>query len=521
MARIPYQTHVSARNAGEAVTPGAFQATAKAAAGLLSAVDGAAKMVKSQFDKAQEIQNHTDISNKEREIREAKGKFMNEMTGLREDGTMGQATPPAEWGPQWSQRLKTLEGNLALDKVPPVVRRAVEDKFKDFTSSSYIEIAGNAIKANRREAAQNLDRDIADAKARGDFGAIDEMLSEAGNIIPADQISDARRANSFAQSAAAREDEMHNDPAAFIAKMEGKGGNGLHSGVVRRELRAAKGIMSRNLVEDVDIVSELVEAGSIADPADIEAELNKIDNIKPHQVKKLLKGYKMKTPLTREERSDYRARFRKAQTDFLETGDVDAYDDAWMELNEELTSEGKRPGAGDLRGDLYTKTPGNFTDGGKYADQDAKARAAALKPIKDTAATMARSYGQAQAQRMLQKIRKAAVATTTNGEYDPKNEGGSTLSVTDKEFNIALKRDADIKIAEIENKIYPRLEKFIDDFVVKNGQEPQQYELDDYMTYKIIPFLMKEHMSDEALSRNVFSGNAEDDEAYERLQRRK
>ena len=464
-------------------------------------------MVKAQFDKAQDIQNHTDISTKHREIRDAKGKFMNEMAGVNEDGTMGQAVPPAEWGPKWSQRLRTLEGELGLDKTPPVVRRAVEDKFKDFTSSSYIEIAGAAIKANRREAAQNLDRDIADAKQRGDYGAVDQLLAEAGDILPADQISDARRSNRTAQSTAARADEMNNDPAAFIARMEGKGGNGLHSGVVRREIRAAKGIMARDLEEDMDMVSESVEAGEIADPADIEARLNKIDNIKPHQVKKLLASYKEATPLSKVERSEYRSRFRKLKADFLETRDFDAYEDGWMDLNIELTAEGKRVGAGDLRGSLYQATPDNFTKKGKISTADKAAQKEQFADIDDLASDIARSFGTEQKNKMLMALHKTTGGGTSNTwDKDAASSGTGKLTKEQELANIKLKRDADIHGANLEGIAETSMKDFIQNYSRDHGRQPVLHDLMDHMEKVVMPMMQRKLIGRSII--NLSSGNS-------------
>jgi hypothetical protein len=474
----------------------------------MGAVDGAAKMVKAQFDKAQDIQNHTDISTKHREIRDAKGEFMNEMAGVNEDGTMGQAVPPAEWGPKWSQRLKTLEGKLGLDKTPPVVRRAVEDKFKDFTSSSYIEIAGAAIKANRREAAQNLDRDIADAKQRGDYGAVDQLLAEAGDIIPAEQISDARRSNRTAQSTAARADEMNEDPAAFIERMEGKGGDGLHSGVVRREIRAAKAIMNRDLEEDMDMVSESVEAGEIADPADIEARLKKIPNIKEHQIKKLLASYKEDTPLTKVERGDYRARLRELKANYIETKDFEAYDDGWRELLIELTAEGKRVGAGDLRGMMYQVTPDIWTkNAGQLSTADKAAQKEQFADVDDLASDIARSFGTEQKNKMLMALHTATGGGTTSGAWDKNAPSGSGKLTEEQELaNIKLKRDADIHGANLEGIAETSMKDFIQNYSRDHGRQPVLHDLMDHMEKVVMPMMQRKLIGRSII--NLSSGNS-------------
>ena len=476
-------------------------------------------MVKAQFDKAQDIQNHTDISTKHREIRDAKGEFMNEMAGVNEDGSMGQAVPPAEWGPKWSQRLRTLEGELGLDKTPPVVRRAVEDKFKDFTSSSYIEIAGQAIKANRREAAQNLDRDIADAKQRGDFGAVDQLLSEAGDIIPAEQISDARRSNRTAQSTAARADEMNEDPAAFIKRMEGKGGNGLHSGVVRREIRAAKGIMTRNLSEDMDIVSDLVEAGEIADPAEIRERLNTIDNITQPQVEKLLAGYKEATPLSKVERSGYRARLRKLKANYIENGNFEDYDDGWMELNMELTAEGKRLGAGDLRGMMYQYTPDIWTKkAGQQSTADKAAHKVQFADINDLASDIAKAFSDSQEDTDLLQL-KVEGKKNPNGDYlSDKGAGGGPLSEADLKANIKLRRDAAINAANLEGIAETSLKAFIQSFSKDKGRQPVLEDLQEHMRTKVLPMMMQKH-----IGRNIIqisagvTPNAENDSIFDAM----
>jgi hypothetical protein len=474
----------------------------------MGAVDGAAKMVKAQFDKAQDIQNHTDISTKHREIRDAKGEFMNEMAGVNEDGTMGQAVPPAEWGPKWSQRLKTLEGKLGLDKTPPVVRRAVEDKFKDFTSSSYIEIAGAAIKANRREAAQNLDRDIADAKQRGDYGAVDQLLAEAGDLIPAEQISDARRSNRTAQSTAARADEMNEDPAAFIERMEGKGGDGLHSGVVRREIRAAKAIMNRDLEEDMDMVSESVEAGEIADPADIEARLKKIPNIKEHQIKKLLASYKEDTPLTKVERGDYRARLRELKANYIETKDFEAYDDGWRELLIELTAEGKRVGAGDLRGMMYQVTPDIWTkNAGQLSTADKAAQKEQFADVDDLASDIARSFGTEQKNKMLMALHTATGGGTTSGAWDKNAPSGSGKLTEEQELaNIKLKRDADIHGANLEGIAETSMKDFIQNYSRDHGRQPVLHDLMDHMEKVVMPMMQRKLIGRSII--NLSSGNS-------------
>jgi hypothetical protein len=262
----------------------------------------------------------------------------------------------------------------------------------------------------------------------------------------------------------------------------------------------------------------LVEAGEIADPTEIRERLNTIDNITQPQVEKLLAGYKEDTPLSKVERSEYRSRFRKLKADFLETRDFDAYEDGWMDLNIELTAEGKRVGAGDLRGSLYQATPDNFTKKGKISTEDQKKMDAKLAPIRDLGDTVAKEYSKAHEDRMLTKIRKATATPTSKTYAAGQTSGTSSLSEEDLEFNIELRRDAAIKAAEIEGIAAKSISEFIEVFIQEKGHLPVLPDVRAHMNDVIIPMLTSKHLSEAARGKGPVSAVNEDNTAaYEAM----
>lgn len=378
MARIPLQSLVSSRQAGVEMSPGVFQQSARATSNLLASVVGASKMVKEQFDKAQDLRNKSEISEKRREIREAQGQFQNEMLTV----------DPAEWGQRWAERLKGIESSLNLNssKTPPVVKRALSEDFQNFAGASYIQISGAALKANLKRAQQNFDRDSAYLLGEGDFGGNVELINQgvADGTIDEEMGADLIRATNGAAAKNTREEQLVDDPAEYRRKVKNADEPEYKLSPVKKaeEIQKADREIARREAEGIESIQKLDAAGLIENEDDLRTNLNANPNISKNAGEAYVRSYRSGQPLTLAEQQSTQDRIdanvRKFHSDPTYT--QEDYAAEWNALNQEVNTYGSRTGAGAFRADLHNMRPSLFSPDSMSAEA-AKAQAKALVPV--------------------------------------------------------------------------------------------------------------------------------------------
>ena len=295
MARIPLQSLVSARQSGIAVQPGVFQQTADATAGLLSSVAGGVEMVKQQFDRAQDIHNQSEISEKRRMFRDAQGEFQNRM--LEKD------FHPSEWGPEWIKTLEEVERDVDFKDMAPVVQRALLEDFENFAGSSLIEISGSALKENLKRGKENYLRDDEYLKSIGDHEGRMKSLEEQKSFDPEEK-KDIARAITVDERADDMTLNMINDPLENLKKLESGGYPHLSEIARIKEIDKNKQVISNNQIVGIKDVLDELEADGFQPTKEktreeqVKTALESNPNISAKAVKQVMAGINNAKPVT-------------------------------------------------------------------------------------------------------------------------------------------------------------------------------------------------------------------------------
>ena len=348
MARIPLQSLVSARQAGAQLNPGVFQQAAQANINLLSSIDGAAQMVKEQFDRAQDLRNQSEISEKTRTIRDAQGTFQNAMVAGRVD--------PALWGGLWAERLKKLPGELKLDssKTPPAVRRAVVENFDNFASSSFIQISGAALKENLQRAKQNFSRDLQYNYEMENFAGNEKLIEENRAVLGDDLADDALKINRLKERDVGILGSREGDLIAHIENAKA-GKLGLPKVQNQQELEISERLLKQKESEGVTGIQKLVELGYIEDEADLKSQLDSDPHISKLTKEAVIKNYNETKPLTDVERY----RLIDAVNALTPLRYTEEYEDEYYKVLKEFEALGQRKNK--PRVDIYNLYPDRFS----------------------------------------------------------------------------------------------------------------------------------------------------------------
>ena len=389
MARIPIQSLVSARASSEAIQPGAFAESARATASLLGAVSGAADAVKKHFDRAQDLENRTSISEKKRIIRDSQGNFLNKMNGLQEDGNEGKPVPPSQWGELWKQELITVEGKLGLKEAPPVVSRAVGEDFRGFAGTSYIQISGEALKQNQRLATASFNQDYSFNKENGLHDANRELLREAaGHEVPEELVAGRMKEIDYDEKKDLMDTRRIIDVMSHQKDLE-KNVYGLSDVALAKEKEATERQRQQQENEAIRGLSELMEADGIEDEdylnSNLDSEQNKVITEENKEI--IRKNYRSTKGLTDFERYEFQDRI-DSNLDKLYTPNNNygpaEYEDEWNKISADANALGSRPGAGHVRSNIGNVQPSHHSQR-VFDAAEAKGLATAQKPVRTTA----------------------------------------------------------------------------------------------------------------------------------------
>ena len=467
MARIPLQSLVSARQAGAQMAPGAFGQTAKATANLLRSVVGATDMVKKQFDKAQDLRNQSEISEKRRGIRDSQGIFQNEML----KGPDGRPVPPEQWGPLWQERLKSEKEKLGLDdsKVPPVVKRALSEDFENFAGSSFIKISGAALKENLKRARSNFDRDTQFLIGQEDFEGTSKLADEAATngVLTPEETEDFKRGIGLIKQKNDLDYSLESDPVDHLRKVR----NGdfktfrLNPVAEQKELKRTKAEIQKRAAQDVRDIKEIDEGGGIEDEEDLKTRLDESPYITEATKEAYLQNYRMHQPLALEEHFAIQDRIdanvRKFSTDPTYTQEDYAIE--WNALNLLVDTYGKRTGTGAFRADLHNMRPSLFTEG-KQNEAAAKKHAKTLVQPKAIAAAL---------------VRERAAGMADILYITTKPFSGKTLGKTSAAANARTKLELSEDEVLVRSALQRGIHAWIDTFPM--GEQPTEPEMKKWM----------------------------------------
>ena len=441
MPRVPFQTLTTVRQNEAPIQSGAFQQTAQAASNLMSAIGGAAQTVQGMFDQAQDLKNRSDIMEKRRIIRTAQGEFLNEMAGLQKDGTMGRPVPPEQWGQLWQERLKTLQKKVVEDKdAPPVVRRNISEVFKDFSGTSFIQIAGAALKESRRNARQNFDRDLQFFVGEGRTEEAVQLVEEnRGTVLTEDEASDTLRS----VSKVARDNSIRNnmilDPFATAEDIK----NGKYKLSETKKAEWLEKIDSYQRTSErkaLQFANQSIEAGEIEDEEGLEDFFNSKPEVSKTARKAFIKNFSNTKPLSEVERTSLRDRYDEL---VLFTGDPKEYEKKFDALSRDYEMVKRRAGRPYL--DLPNRNP-------QYYEKRFREGASAAQ--KDRFKTLLANG---------RSLVKPMVESTVKAEFADAYKKGDTSSLKpgDKKFNAKLKGEEETKIAFLRGVVDRAIEDYI------------------------------------------------------------
>lgn len=455
MARVPLQSLVSARQSGVELQPGVFQQAARANAELFGSIAGGVEMVKQQFDKAQDLKNRSDISDKKLLIRNSQAEFQNRL--------IQDNVEPALWPVLWKKQLSVVEKQLGLNssEVPPVVRDAVGEAFKSFSGTSLIQISGTALKENQRRAKQNFDRDLQYSYQTNDFAGANALVEQNRDLLGDDFADDTLRTNGLIQRNKEMEYSLQNDPIGHKEKIQRGDFGDLPKWDVQKQEQAADDRVKRLESEGLATIRELDEAGLIDGEEDLIAQLDSDPTISEVSKKRFLKNYRSNQPLPAKEQSAIKDRIYGNLTK-LQNGEIDAeeYEREWVDIQSEVHTYGNRKGVGRFNSDLHNMRPSLFTQ--EKLDAEAlRKRAKEVAPI----------------QSLAHDLIKARASGLASIAYDSVKTSGDYLTEEQKLGNKSLK----LKMDEHSLLLEFELEKAVDGFVLSSDGKPTSQDIKKFL----------------------------------------
>lgn len=446
MPRVPFQTLTAVRQNEAPIQSGAFQQTAQATSNLMSAIGGAAKTVQAMFDQAQDLKNRSDIMEKRRTIRMAQGEFLNEMAGMQKDGTMGQPIPPEQWGRLWQDRLKNLQKDVVEDKdAPPAVRRNIEEVFKDFSGSSFIQIAGAALKETRRNGRQNYDRDFGFYMSEGQTDKAKEATEQAwrDGFITEKEKKDVDRAVTRQERDNTIRQNMVLDPFQTAKDIkEGKYGlSDIAKNKWLEEVDSYQRTQERQALRDAN---DMIVAGEIEDETQLREFLDGKPEVSETTKKGFIKNFNNTKPLTEVERTQLRDKYDEL---ILFNGDPKEYEKKFDALSKEYEVVKQRTGRPYL--DLPNRNPQYYEK--KFREGLASAHKDRFKWLEASGRNMVKPMVEARVKAEYAGIYKSVSANGVDDKDIPAN----------KKFNALKKGEEETKIAAMRSIIDRKVEEHI------------------------------------------------------------
>lgn len=457
--RIPIQSLTSVRQSGgPAIPAGAFQQTAQAASNLLGAYAGAAETINKHFAEAQDLKNRSEISEKNREIRDAQAIFQNELI----EGNID----PTEWGPRWQARLKQVESSLGLQssKIAPAVKRAVGENFKTFAGQSFIQISGAALKENRKRARQNFDRDLQDFYAVGDIAGAQQLIKDStGTVLDEEEAADMARTTTRIGQKLDREFALNADPKEYAEGIRaGKYGD-MSPLQEQQELDKAQRKSDQLEGQGLADIREMQAGGLIENEEDLERELNANPYISDNAKAAYLKNFQDSQPLSNAEYYDLQDAIDTNVSNF-EKGKITAeeYEAEWLRLNSQVETYGSRGRTGGFRSDLHNLRP-SVLDPNGGGEEAARQRLKDLKPIQTTANALIKERADGMA----------------NIAYIEQRNGDDDLGTEDLASNAALKQEIAEHGVLVRSALQVEMQSFIQGFDGKPTEGDIKKWLDD------------------------------------------
>jgi len=355
MARIPQRTLVAPRDSGAQMPQGAYNSTIRATVGLIESVGGVADAIVEQGVKAQELKNETDVRNERRNMRELQAQFDLEKVG----------TDPTTWGDKWKQKLSAYESSVKSKGYAPVVNRTVEAGFKEFAVGSSIQVTGDVLKYNRREATSSIMQDVQDDADLGNYDTAMEgldRLEELGLRSPSEvremrtTLNKTKKNNTFAEAET-------NDPLQFQKDVQsGKVGEYKLSPAEQRIQQAkADRAVAVQQNKEITLIKNRVKAGLITDEKDLQKDLDESPTISDLHKKMITKNFADTKPLSYEERSGL---LKQINNDFRayqkEEIDLEEYSKRHANTGSLMDAFGNRPGGGGMASRWHIVNPDAF-----------------------------------------------------------------------------------------------------------------------------------------------------------------
>lgn len=354
---------------------GVYNSTIRATVGLIQSVGGVADAIVEEGIKAQNLKNETDVRTERRNMREMKAKFDIEKVG----------TDPSTWEQKWKNTLSNYKGSVKSKNYSPVVNRTVSEGFKEFSVSSSIQLTGDALKANRKEATATIMLDAQDNMDVQNYDGAREDIQRLGDLGLAEDSEVRERITNIgkAEKRDTLDAQLEKDPIKYGEDVK-KGtvaGIKLTPADQRRESVRAERETATQENGAIKVVNERVAAGLVPDEETLDEELEGLP-ISDVRKKIIRKNYGNKKPLSYDERTVLRDEMNDNFKAFQD-GKIllDEYTALHTKTSIKMEELGSRPGAGGLRSRLHRVNPDQFDPDQTGNEDAARKRAMEHKDI--------------------------------------------------------------------------------------------------------------------------------------------
>jgi hypothetical protein len=350
MAKIPSHIMQSARHQGVDIPDGVFHLTSRAAANALGDVAEIPAVFKKELDRAQDIRNRSDISDRLRSMREMQAEYLQTIQRDQID--------PSDWAPGWEKKLKSFEKTLSEGGVPPVVVRGVTEQFKDFAGKSMLTITGAALKENRRRAQGHFDLDYQDAIAEGRYNDADGLVDDAVSTGVLDDLQ-GREYKTGTKNRRRQDDldtRLLDDPMKYKEDLPQLFP---HSKAQQlKEAQRADSQISKYERDEVELIRTLVDSGVITDSDQFEEELEMMQYISKERKKIMSDSFNSNQEVPFEEESGFIDRVHDLHAAYVDGQiDFETYRKGYDEMSSEADAYGTRLGASRMKSVLRSRDP--------------------------------------------------------------------------------------------------------------------------------------------------------------------
>lgn len=349
MARIPQHTLEGARHVGVQAPRGAFQHTTRSVARLAKTVNASVDQFLAEGFKAQDIRNREDIRARSAEMDMERERFMQELEQNNVD--------PAQWVPQWEERLKGIEEKTFEKGLPPEVVQPLKGQFDIFSKKSILSLNGAALKKNKSNAKSGFSSDFRFMMKECRFDEARQLLEANKDLYDPVQVKGMTRALDMEQRDYTMEVNRMNDPLTHQANLEENtyGLNELQ--LAKEKKRTQSEIMQQERLALAE-VEELIDTDAFESEEELTAHLDGIEVVDDASKKLTVENWKNMQPIPDDERYAIMDAFNDSFAE-LQSGRIspEEYRDQWNKNSSMLSAFGKRDGAGALRSLRYQRDP--------------------------------------------------------------------------------------------------------------------------------------------------------------------